>query len=381
MQERYQRCNRDIQKALRHDKEQNIIKQCEEIEQNSKQSASRDLHKAVKNTTKRFNPRLDVVKDDSNNILTDSTDVLNRWKEYCEKLYENQNCASEHPMVIKPTTLEPLPLVAEVEKALKSLKNNESPEYDEIPAERLKISGESAIKLMHKLCIKIWEQSEWPEDWLTSLFVTLPKKGDTMKCENNKTIPLICHASKIILKIMAQRMKLKLKEEIAVEQAGFVPEKGTRNQIMNLELIIERYREYKKALYICFIDYRKALDTVSHNKLWQIMCKMGFPEHLVKLLQVLYQDQRATVRAGYGLTDWFSIEQGVRQGSILSPFLFKIYSEAIVREAPDGFEGSIKVGGRTVTNLRYADDVALLAGSAKELQELLSRVVSVVREW
>ena len=84
--------------------------------------------------------------------------------------------------------------------------------------------------------------------------------------------------------------------------------------------------------------------------------------------------QKATVRTGYGLTDWFRIEQGVRQGCILSPFLFNIYSESIIRASLDGFEGSVKVGGRTVTNLRYADDVALLAGCAEELQELLNRI-------
>ena len=99
------------------------------------------------------------------------------------------------------------------------------------------------------------------------LFVTIPKKGDTMKWENNRTIALICHGSKVLLKIMAQRMKVKLKEEIAEEQAGFISEQGTRNQIMNVKLIIEKNREYNKALYISFIDYRKAFDTVSHNKL------------------------------------------------------------------------------------------------------------------
>ena len=100
---------------------------------------------------------------------------------------------------------------------------------------------------------------------------------------------------------------------------------------------------------------------------------MRFPRHLLKFPQVSYQGQIATVRTCYGLTEWSYIEQGVRQECILSSILFNIYSKSIVRESLEGFEGSIKVGGRTVTNLRYTDDVALLAGSANELQELLNR--------
>ena len=80
MQEKYQKYNREIRKVLRHDKEQNIIIQCEEIEHNSKQNATRDLYKAVKNITRRFNPRLEVVKDYSDNVVTYSTDILHRWK-------------------------------------------------------------------------------------------------------------------------------------------------------------------------------------------------------------------------------------------------------------------------------------------------------------
>ena len=155
MQERYRKYNGEIQKALRHDKEQNIIKQCEEVENNSKQNATRDLYKAVKNITRRFNPRLEVVKDDSNNVLTDSSDVVNRWKEYCEKLYENPNRDSKCSIEINFTIYEPPPLFTEVEKALYGLKNNKSQGYDDIPAELLNIPGESAVKVMQKLCIKI----------------------------------------------------------------------------------------------------------------------------------------------------------------------------------------------------------------------------------
>ena len=104
------------------------------------------------------------------------------------------------------------------------------------------------------------------------------------------------------------------------------------------------------------------------------MTTMGFPHHLIELFRSLYQQQQAAVKTSAGITEWFEIEQGVRQGCILSPYFFNVFSEMIVREALEGFEGSIKIGGRMVTDLRYADDTALLAGSREGLQRLTDRV-------
>eukprot|EP00795_Rhopilema_esculentum_P001163 gene1163-biopygen9892 len=169
-------------------------------------------------------------------------------------------------------------------------------------------------------------------------------------------------------------METKLDEEIADEQCGFRANKGTRDQILNLKLLMEKHRERCHNLYMCFIDYRKAFDTVDHETLWRAMLEMGFPKHIVHLIKELYVNQKAVVRTTYGLTDLFNIEQGVRQGCPLSPHLFNVYSEKIMKDALVGYEGSIKMGGRTVTNLRHADDIVLIAGSMQELELLVTRV-------
>ena len=169
-------------------------------------------------------------------------------------------------------------------------------------------------------------------------------------------------------------MQTKLEEEIGEEQAGFRSGMGTRDQILNLKMVIEKNREYGKNIYLCFIDYRKAFDMVSHELLWKGMLEMGFSSHIVDLIKSLYTDQSATVRTTHGLTADFRIEQGVRQGCILSPHLFSIFSEVIMRNALEGFEGTVKIGGRSITNLRYADDVVLIGGSMDELQNLVDRV-------
>ena len=226
----------------------------------------------------------------------------------------------------------------------------------------------------HQLCTKIWNNTSWPEDWVNSMFVPIPKKGDTQQCSNNRTIALISHSSKILLKIIARRMKMKLSEEIAEELCGFRPGRGTRNQILNLKMIIEKNRERGNDLFLCFIDYAKAFDTVVHEALWNDMQEMGFPTHIILLLKTMYDQQKAAVRTTYGPTDWFEIGQGVRQGCVLSPHLFNIYSESIMRKALHDSEGEVMVAGHKVTNLRYADDVVLIAASMTELQELVDRV-------
>ena len=138
-------------------------------------------------------------------------------------------------------------------------------------------------------------------------------------------------------------------------QAGFRKGRGTRDQITNIRWIIKKAREFQENIYFCFIDYTKAFDCVNHNKLWKILQEMGIPDHLTCLLRNLYAGQEATVRTGHGTTDWFQIGKGERQGCILSPCLFN----AGLEEA----QAWIKIAGRNINNLRYADDTTLMAES------------------
>ena len=127
-------------------------------------------------------------------------------------------------------------------------------------------------------------------------------------------------------------------------------------------------------LYLCFIDYAKAFECVDHNKLWKILKEMGIPDHLTYLLKNLYAGQETTVRTGHGTTDWFQIGKGVRQGCTLSPCLFNLYAEYIMRNAGlDETQAGIKTAGRNINNLRYADDTTLMAES-EELKSLLMKV-------
>ena len=119
-------------------------------------------------------------------------------------------------------------------------------------------------------------------------------------------------------------------------------------------------REFQKNIYFCFIDYAKAFDCVDHNKLWKIVREMGIPDHLSCFLRNLYAGQETTARTGHGTTDWFQIGKGVHQGCILSPCVFNLFADYIMRNAGlDEVQAGIKIAGRTINNLRYADDTTL----------------------
>ena len=134
-------------------------------------------------------------------------------------------------------------------------------------------------------------------------------------------------------------------------------------------------QENSRNIYICFIDYAKAFDCVDHNKLWKILKEMGIPEHLICLLRNLYGGQEATVRTGQGTTDWFQIGKGLRQGCLLSPCLFNLYAEYIMRKAGlEEAQAGIKIARRNINNLRYADDTTLMAESEEGLKSLLMKV-------
>ena len=131
-------------------------------------------------------------------------------------------------------------------------------------------------------------------------------------------------------------------------------------------------QESSRKTSISAFDYAKAFDCVDHNKLWKVLKEMGIPDHLTCLLRNLYAGQEATVRTGHGTTDWFQTEKGVRQGCILSPCLFNFYAEYIMRNAwLEEVQAGIKIAGRNIKNLRYADDTTLMAETEEELKSLL----------
>ena len=163
-----------------------------------------------------------------------------------------------------------------------------------------------------------------------------------------------------MLKILQARLQQYVNYKDPDVQAGFRKGRGTRDQIANLHCIIEKAREFQKNIYFCIIDYAKPL-TVWITTNWKILQEMGIPDHLTCLLRNLYACQEATLRTGHGTIDWFQIGKGICQGCILSLCLFNLYAEYIMRNARlEEAQAGIRIAGRNINNLRYADDTTLI---------------------
>ena len=178
-----------------------------------------------------------------------------------------------------------------------------------------------------------------------------------------------------MLKIIQAKLQQFMNHELPDVQAGFRKGRGTRGKIANIHWIIKKAREFQKNIYFCFIDYAKGFDCVDHNKLWKILKEMEIPDHLTCLLRDPYTGKGATVRTGHGTTVWFQKGKGVHQGCILSPCLFNLYAEYIMRNAGlEEAQAGIKIAGRSINKLRYADDTTLMAESEEKPTCLLMKV-------
>ena len=144
-----------------------------------------------------------------------------------------------------------------------------------------------------------------------SVFIPIPKKGNTKECSNYHTVMLLSHASKVMFKILHARLQQQVNQELPDVQAGFRKGRGTRSQVANIHWIMKKATEFHKNIHFCFIDYTKAFDSVDHNKPWKILKEMGIPDHLTCLLRNLYAAQEATVRTERGTMDWFQTGKGV----------------------------------------------------------------------
>ena len=239
----YREANRRIQKAVKKAKEDWIGAQCEEIETCLNKNNSKRAYQLVKDLTSEKQGRSSTIQDKSGKCLTEEKEILSRWTEYCSELYNYESCGDNTVLDCSQPPEEDLQpiLREEVEIAVASLKKGKSAGVDNIPAELVQACGETMIDVLTEICNRIWRTGEWPTPWTQSLIITLPKKGNLQLCQNYRTISLISHSSKVMLKVILNRLKPQAEEIIAEEQAGFRAGRSTNiSRICTMSSLISK---------------------------------------------------------------------------------------------------------------------------------------------
>ena len=402
----HSRAKADVQNQVRQIKNSWWTEKALEIQRLADSGDTRGFFSATKAVYGPSRRGLNPIRSkDGQVLLKDNESINKRWREHFQELL-NRNTATQSNFIchipqspIREDMGEP-PTLSEVQDAIRSLKNNRATGPDGIPAEVLKEGGAALLCCLHALLLKVWEEEELPSELRDALIVTIFKKGDKADCGNYRGISLLSTTGKVLARILANRL-LPLSEEILPEsQCGFRPSRGTADMIFTARQLQEKCREHKLPLYMAFIDLTKAFDTVDRQALWNILSRYGCPDKYVRILRLLHDGMTATVLSNSGsMSEPFTVETGVKQGCIIAPTLFSVFIAAILhiidKDLPQGipiryrtdgrlfnlarFKAKSKVRNTTIMELQYADDNAITAHSAEDLQGILNAFAKAYR--
>ena len=297
---------------------------------------------------------------------------------FYEDLYSSTKPQDRSKLRIEKSTTEdndevPPILHKEVTHAIAQMKDNKAPGIDEITSDIIKAGGDEAAIQLTKLYNQILQSKKIPQKWKEAKVILLHKKDDKADIKNYRPISLLSHVYKIFTKIIQTRLKDILDQNQPREQAGFKGGYSTTDHLQAANQLIEKSNEYQLNLCLGFIDYQKAFDSIEHTDMFDALRKIGIQRGYIAILEDIYTNATAKIHIDNDISKAFRIERGVRQGDTLSPKMFTAAVEDIFQKA-NLEERGININGEMLTDLRFADDVALTTTSVKEMEEQLIRL-------
>ena len=386
---KYRQLNNELRRETQKAKEKWWDRECSELEELDARGRSDLVYAKVKKLSakKNVSSKSTTIKDDTGKLLTDPEEVRKRWKEYIEMLYDKNGKPKPGDLVlgsegdINEDCKGPDLIDSEIVSAIGEMKKNKAVGVDNIPAEFWKVLGERGMKELIDLCKEMYEQGVWPEDHTRVIMMPLQKKANAVECEDHRTISLISHASKILLKVLTRRIEGKTNNFIGCHQFGFRRGCGTRDAVGVMRVLCERSLEFGNEVYICFVDFEKAFDRVDWIKMMEVLESVGVDWRDRRLIYQLYMRQEAIVRVADGESEPGIIGRGVRQGCPLSPLLFSIYAEMMMMEVLEGMKEGVRVGGVLISDIRFADDQGMVASTEMGLQRLMDKLNAVAKKY
>ena len=335
-QKEHTAANREVKKSVKTDKRNFVEGLAQEAE---KAAASRNMKQLYDTTRKlagKFKKSERPIRDKKGIVLMGADKQLNRWAEHFEELL-NRPVPQNQPDIQPAESDLPIdcnkPTREEIKKAITHMKNGKVAGPDGIPAEALKADVNTSVEMLYSLFEEIWEKEEIPAEWKEGYLIKIPKKGDLSRCDNYRGITLLSVPGKILNRINLERMKGKVDQTLREQQAGFRQDRSCTDQIATLRIIVEQSIKWNSSLYINFVDYEKAFDSVDRETLWKVLRHYGVPKKLVNMIKNSYEGMSCRVIHEGQLTKNFEVRTGVRQGCLLSPFLFILVIDWVMKTA------------------------------------------------
>ena len=414
----YRSISNRVKRAVERDKTHWIegkISELESLRGVNNPSIFKEIDRLFKSTASSSIP----IKDDNGDFITTEKGRMDQWGRWGKGVFNVEVKVSgvveevPRPVEWEEETAEVLkersevPSIKEIASMIAKLGNNKASDRKETVAEMLKRAGEGSLIQISNIIREMWLHQVRPEAWGIIDIVPIYKgKGDAGVCDNYRPISIIDMFSKAFGNLLKGRLEKAIEGKLLEAQAGFRKGRSTRDMIYILRMLRGYSKEVRQAVYGCFVDLRKAYDSIDRETLWKVLRVYGIEGNLLEMIKLLYKDLKASIRVGDGRTEEFDIKAGVKQGCVLSPILFNIYLDFVVRRAIERFdkmgagilrgeEGEwidpIKGGRREsrgrdlglaiISALLYADDTALLASSYHDLCLMIKVLDEVTQEW
>ena len=368
--------HREVRRLARKDKREYIESLATEAEEAASKGEQGVLYKITKQICGKFQTYgSGPIKNKDGKLLTTEREIEERWTEHFNEILnrpEPQNKATIEPAIIDLEINCNELSKQEIIDAIKTLRNNKAPGGDGLSAELFKADPETAAAILLPLFKQIWREEKIPSDWTKGIIITIPKKGSLNDCNNYRGITLLSVPSKILSKIIMNRISNAVDKTLRQEQAGFRKNRGCIDQIFTIRNIIEQCTEWQRKLYINFIDFQKAFDSIHRESLWHILRYYGIPAKIVQLIKGFYDNFTCTV-GNNNLS--FQVKTGVRQGCVMSSLLFNLVIDWVMRRTTEGPQRGIRWTPFTyLEDLDFADDLALTSHTHSHIQDKTNRL-------
>lgn len=377
-----------VKKSCTTDDNNWALRIASDLEDAASRGQQREVWQKIKILSNKRSKKSTAVRDKAGKVISDPSAQLKRWKEHFSELLNPPAVEVDLSDLddLDPNPSFPYlgeddgpPTATEIEAALKKLKNFKSPGVDGISNEQLKYGAAGLTDYLVALFSKVWSAESIPDDWSKGIIITVPKKGDSSHCSNNRGITLRSTASKLFQIIILQRLQNGLEDLLRENQCGFRKNRSCIDQIYSLRCIIHNCIDYNIPLYINFVDFKAAFDSINRDFIWRAFGHYGLPQKYIRVFQAFFSSTISAVRHNGEISDWFSVKSGTGQGDIQGPPVFNVCinlaaqlaesCKALTKGVVLQKAASPDQDDVVVLDTDYADDMAVLDNSKEGLQE------------